>query len=176
MKNQVHHYVTTYPFAYPYSSVFYVFMDQLVPPVFIEILNEQTSKFCELNYRQKRHIAGVDKVPDNWMVLDNKMILPSSYINITRVRAFWGNNVKSFMFDINKNQTDARKEIIMADNLDIRVAGYTDIEVCGIIDDFSAQCGRNSFHFLETDERKLIIRNLKQKTVNEEQIRRCLCL
>ena len=176
MKNQVHHYVTTYPFAYPYSSVFYVFMDQLVPPVFIEILNEQTSKFCELNYRQKRHIAGVDKVPDNWMVLDNKMILPSSYINITRIRAFWGNNVKSFMFDINKNLTDTRKEIIMADNLDIRVAGYTDIEVCGFIDDFSAQCGRKSFHFLKTDERKLMIRNLKQKTVNEEQIRRCLCL
>ncbi len=176
MKNQVHHYVTTYPFAYPYSSVFYVFMDQLVPPVFIEILNEQTSKFCELNYRQKRHIAGVDKVPDNWMVLDNKMILPSSYINITRIRAFWGNNVKSFMFDINKNLTDTRKEIIMADNLDIRVAGYTDIEVCGFIDDFSAQCGRKSFHFLKTDERKLMIRNLKQKTVNEEQIRRCLWL
>lgn len=80
------------------------------------------------------------------------------------------------MFDINKNQTDARKEIIMADNLDIRVAGYTDIEVCRIIDDFSAQCSRKSFHFLETDERKLMIRNLKQKTVNEEQIKRCLWL
>ena len=80
------------------------------------------------------------------------------------------------MFDINKNLTDTRKEIIMADNLDIRVAGYTDIEVCGFIDDFSAQCGRKSFHFLKTDERKLMIRNLKQKTVNEEQIRRCLCL
>ncbi len=95
-------------------------------------------------------------------------------INTVRVRNFWKNNVKSFMFDINKNQVDARKEIIQADNLDIRIAGYSDIDVCRIIDDFSAQAGRKSFHFLDNHERNFIIRILKQKAVNDEQICRCL--
>ena len=176
MKNQVHHYVASYPLAYPYSSVSYVFIDSLMPPVFIDALNARTSKIAELNYRQKRRMVGLDEVPDNWLVLDNNMILPSSYINTARVRTFWNNNVKSFMFDINKNQTDARKEIIQADNLDIRIAGYSDIDVCRIIDDFSAQAGRKSFHFLNNHERNSIVRILKQKTVNEEQIRRCLWL
>ncbi len=176
MKNQVHHYVASYPFAYPYSSVSYVFIDSLIPPVFVDALNARISKICELNYRQKRRLVGLDEVPDNWLVLDNNMILPSSYINTARVRTFWNNNVKSFMFDINKNQTDARKEIIRADNLDIRIAGYSDIDVCRIIDDFSAQAGRKSFHFLNNHERNSIVRILKQKAVNEEQIRRCLWL
>lgn len=176
MKNQVHHYVTTYPLAYPFSSVAYIFIDSLIPPVFIDALNARTSKICELNYRQRRRLVGQDEVPDNWLVLDNNMILPSSYINTARVRTFWNNNVKSFMFDINKNQTDVRKEIINADNLDIRIAGFSDIDVCRIIDDFSAQAGRKSFHFLNTRERNSIVRILKQKAVIEEQIRRCLWL
>jgi len=176
MKNQVHHYVTTYPLAYPYSSVSYLFIDSLMPPVFIDALNARTTKICELSLRQKKRLVGLDEVPDNWLVLDNKMILPSSYINTVRVRNFWKNNVKSFMFDINKNQVDARKEIIQADNLDIRIAGYSDIDVCRIIDDFSAQAGRKSFHFLDNHERNSIVRILKQKAVNDVQIRRCLWL
>lgn len=80
------------------------------------------------------------------------------------------------MFDINKNLTDARKEIISADNLDIRTSGLSDIDVCRIIDDFSAQANRQSFHFLNTHERNSIVRILKQKAVIEEQIRRCLWL
>jgi hypothetical protein len=176
MKNPVHHYVTAYPLAYPFSSVSYIFIDSLIPPVFIDALNAQTSKICELSFRQKKRLIGLDIVPDNWLVLDNNMILPSSYINTVRVRAFWNNNVKSFMFDINKNLTDARKEIISADNLDIRTSGLSDIDVCRIIDDYSAQAGCQSFHFLSNNERNSIVRILKQKAVIEEQIRRCLWL
>ncbi len=176
MKNPVHHYVTAYPLAYPFSSVAYIFIDSLIPPIFIDALNTRTSKICELSFRQKKRLVGLDNVPDNWLVLDNNMILPSSYINTVRVRAFWNNNVKSFMFDINKNLTDARKEIITADNLDIRTSGLSDIDVCRIIDDFSAQANRQSFHFLNTHERNSIVRILKQKAVIEEQIRRCLWL
>ncbi|HOO43076.1 MAG TPA: hypothetical protein PLQ82_15260 [Desulfobacteraceae bacterium] len=176
MKNPVHHYVTVYPLSYPFSSVAYIFIDSLMPPVFIDALNARTSKICELSFRQKKRLIGLDEVPDNWLVLDNNMILPSSYINTVRIRAFWNNNVKSFMYDINKNLTDARKEIISADNLDIRASGFSDIDVCRIIDDFSAQAGRKSFHFLNTHERNSIIRILKQKAVIEEQIRRCLWL
>lgn len=69
-----------------------------------------------LKLRKAYSLYYLDKGPDNRLVLDNNMIIPSSYINSARIRAFWNNNLKSFMFDINKNQTDASKEIISADN------------------------------------------------------------
>lgn len=80
------------------------------------------------------------------------------------------------MFDINKNQTDAKKEIIQADTQDIRTSGMNDIDVCKVVDDFATQAGRQSFHFLEPKELTAIIRSLKMKGISENQIARCLWL
>jgi len=176
MKNPVHHYVTSFPLVYPYSSAAYLFLDDSLPKIFAESLLARTMEFKDITSRRKRIIAGNENIPDNWRVFENNMILPSSYINQQRARAFWNNNVKSFMFDINKNQTDAKKETIQADILDLRTSGKNDIEVCKIVDDFATQAGKQSFHLLEPKELTSIIRSLKMKGISENQIARCLWL
>ena len=176
LKNPVHHYVTSCPLGYSYSSAQYVFADSMVSPLIRKELQKSITVFRDLQYRQKYRTAGSDQVPDDWEVLDNGMILPSSYINMKRVRAFWNNNVKSFIYDINRNQTDAKNEIIDTDILDLRSSCLTDIEVCNIIDGFAARNGKKSFHYLNDNERQNIILTLRMKHVPEEQIRRCLWL
>jgi hypothetical protein len=176
MKNPVHHYVTSYPFEYPYSSAPFLFMDRLMPPQIIESFMSRTVAFKDVSTRKRKQIVGRDTIPDNWRVTESGLILPSSYINQQRARAFWNNNVKSFMFDINKNQTDAKKETIQADILDLRTSGKNDIEVCKIVDDFATQAGKQSFHLLEPKELTAVIRSLKMKGISKNQIARCLWL
>lgn len=70
------------------------------------------------------------------------------------------------MFDINRNQTDAKKEVISADILDLRISGQNDIEVCTIINTFSTQAGKKSFHLLNPPEKQTLIRILKQQAIS----------
>lgn len=176
LKNPVHHYVASYPLAYPYSSVSYLFMDLLMPPSFIEAIRISTLSVGELTFRRKKQLVCMDQIPDDWRVMENNMILPLSYINTSRARAFWNNNVKAFMFDINKNQTDAKQEVIGADVLDLRCSGKTDSEVCRIIDAFAKESGHQSFHQINRHQTENLCRVLKQHAVNESQMRRCLWL
>ncbi len=176
LKNAVHHYIVAYPFEYNYSSVSYLFMDKLLPPYLQESVAARTVPLGELSGRKRTKLIGKDSIPDNWLVLDEKYILPSSYINSSKARAFWNNNVKSFIYDINKNGSDARKEIISDDILDLKTAGKTDTEICKIIDEYTRQCGHQSFHHLPGNELHTIERILKQRAVAEQQIKRCLWL
>ena len=176
MKNPVHHYVVSDVLAYPYSSAFYLFMDKLMPAYFIETMLNRTRSAGQLAFHSKKEIVGRDDIPDSWLIMDNGMILPTSYLSISRARAFWNNSVKSFLYDLNRNQTDARKEVIQADVLDIRSSGMSDIEVCRVIDGFVAEVQRRSFHFLKAEESSRLQRVLAMRAVPKEQVRRCLWL
>lgn len=176
LKNPVHHYVALYPLSYPYSSASYMFMESYLNIDFRKTIDKGSSNVSDLGEKQKRHLIGKEPVPGNWQMNENGMILPSSYINIKRARAFWNNNIKQFMYDMNKGQTDARKELIDRDILDIRSSGISDIDMCKIINDYSKECGRKSFHHLEASEKNALLRILHQKTNNENQIRRCMWL
>lgn len=175
LKNPVHHYVSPFPFAYPYSSASYMFTESFLNSDFKRVLEKSTHTFADISCRQKIVLVGKDDVPEQWKINENGMILPSSYVNINRAQAFWNNNVKQFMYDMNKSQTDARKEIIDRDILDIRSSDISDIEMCKIIDDYSKECSRHSFHHLQPSELDNLLQMLhqQQKRRNNEQIRRC---
>ena len=174
MKNPVHHYVCAYPLEYPYSTAPYMFMEKLIPHHFAEIIKTNFMKFGELSTRQKRQLVGTDVIPDSWLIFNGCMIMPSSYLNLNKAKAFWNNNVKSFMFDMNRTSCDANRETISADVLDLRTSGMTDMEVCGIIDKFCSGTAAKSFHFFESHDRSHILNVLTQKALPPEQIRRCL--
>lgn len=177
MKNPVHHYITSFPLEYPYSSVGYLFMDKLVSHQILEAFAQQTFPVTQLKSSHRKHLLGSDPVPNHWRLSKDQMILPCDYINQTRTRAFWGNNVKNFLYDINKNQMDAKKEIICADILDLRASSQSDIEVCQMIDRYtSEEAGVKSFHQLSRTSLNSLVRILKHKAIPELQIKRTLWL
>ena len=176
MKNPAHHYVTAEVLTYPYSSASCLFLEKMMPSLLFEGLVSRSVSAGNLSKRRMAQLLGRDTIPKDWRIYSNGLILPSSYINGKRARAFWNNNVKAFLYDINRNLTDARKEVIKADVLDLRSSGITDIEVCRIIDEHVSELGKRSFHYLDSDEKGKLARRLADKAATGEQIRRCLWL
>mgnify|MGYP004443894939 CR=1 FL=1 len=174
MKNPVHHTVARSVFSYQYTSASWIFLKELIPDVVIIPFLSGCSAVSEISVRRLRGISRSVSIPGEWLVSNYGMILPLSYVAVESVRAIWNNNVKKFLYDINKNSYDADYQILSADTLDIRCLGMNDIQVCTLIDKYVADKNLRSFHFLEQDGASLLARKLSDKLIPESQIRRCL--
>ncbi|MCF0178506.1 MAG: hypothetical protein HUJ90_07750 [Bacteroidales bacterium] len=174
MKNAVHHYVSPFPLEYEYSSAPWMFIHNLVPAQITDAYLSTCIRAENLNYRQLKKYIGTATIPPDWQFSNKGMILPLSFVNLERARAFWSSNVKKFLYDINQSGTDARKEIISMDILDLRTSGYRDTEVCALIDAYCKDVSKQSCHNLDLKERQEIERILKSRRIPQNQIRRCL--
>ena len=65
-----------------------------MPAEFCKVLNDRCVKAKELIGRRKKHVLAAATVPDEWMVDDSDMILPSSYLNVAKAKALYDNSVK----------------------------------------------------------------------------------
>ncbi|MCF0177044.1 MAG: hypothetical protein HUJ90_00330 [Bacteroidales bacterium] len=176
LKNPLHHYVVPFPCRYPYGSAAYLFVNELIPQDWTKEWREGCTRISRVTTRRRKEILGKFDAPDTWLVDKNNMILPTSYLKIGFVNAIYDNSVRSFLWQMNKNSTDASHKIIMADVLELRCASMNDIEVCRIADEQIAGLGIRSHHFLSEQDRTKVIRVLQSMDATKEQIRRCLWL
>ena len=174
MKNPVHHYVDYTPLSYEFSSAAHLFMTELLPASRYNLIEGQYRKVKDLGTRQYRSMIGREAVPEGWMVDGNGMILPGCFMNVSKAKAVWSGNVKAFLYAILKTQTDANKEVIKDDILELRTNGFSDMYVCQIVDAIIADKGLRSIHELSEPQRDEIWRILKKRGIQPDQAIRVL--
>ena len=171
-KNPVHHYVCNFPLSYRYSSISYLFSNCFMPDFDFAETRKNLTRFSDLSARQQKEVASNTYIPDDWRIDDNGLISFDSYIKTNRARALWDDNVKVFLYDMNKNPKDAAGNLINSDVQDLRCSRLDDIRVCKIIDSYTEEIGARSFHHIK--DKYPIIRKLEMKGIPNSQIRRCL--
>lgn len=176
MKNPVHNYVDYTPLSYEFSSAAHLFMNELLPASRLNRIESGYRKVKDLGGRQYRSIIGREAVPEGWMVDGEGMILPGCFMNVSKAKAVWSGNVKAFLYAILKTQTDANKEVIKDDILELRTNGFSDMYVCQLVDAIIADKGLRSIHELSEPQHEEIWRILEKRGIQPDQARRVLWL
>lgn len=176
LKNPVHHYVDYTPLSYEFCSAAYMFMDELLPKSRLDAIESGFRKVKDLGVRQYRTIIGREHVPEDWQVDNDGMILPGCFIRLSKAKAIWSGNVKTFLYAILKTQTDVNKEVIKDDILELRTNGFSDMYVCRIADGFITDRRLRSIHQLSEPLRDEIWKILEKRGIQPDQARRVLWL
>ncbi len=144
LKNPIHHKIVDIAFRYPYSSAHLYFRNQIDREDYFE--GEKAVRKVlspdKLSYRTKRKIFASHNVPPEYKVLDNRMILPESFVRLDRVHNLY-QSARSFMYNMSKA---LKEEIIMFRNdresinsteSSVSLFGkLTDMELCAFVDNY----------------------------------------
>lgn len=144
LKNPVHHNIVELPFKYAYSSISCYFSSELTRSEYFrgEKLPIKYTSPCKLGSRDYKYLFGSHKVPDNFLLLSKRVVIPQSFVKIDHVQTIYS-NAKTFLYNMSKPLAE---EIEMfGDNIKSRnnhlnkvtLAGkLTDLEVCELFDAF----------------------------------------
>lgn len=176
IKNPVHHCVSSTVFDYRFSSGAYIFAKELSYCIAGKRWGLLFRQCGQLDVRARRMLSRSQNVPENWLIDPEGMILPYSYIPLSRVRGIWRNNLKNFLYDMNKGTKEQDFEVIKEDLQDLSWVGLDDIQVCSIIDNYAKEMNLKSFHFFSDEDKKNIVNVLTRRNVGNAQIARCMWL
>lgn len=173
LRNPMHHYVTSSPFSYPFSSASCLYKDCLITGDFEKWGETRYRPVKELSYKEYRRLFGCDKAPDNFQIDPNGMITFESFVNQSIAKSFW-NGYKNYFWSMLSTIKDTTSQVIDQDCLDTRTDAMSDIDVCHIIDNQACVWELKSFHFFNQEQLDYVINLLKRRNVNQQQIERCL--
>lgn len=176
MANPVHHYFAESPFTEQFSSANYIFTKESMPLIFRRAIAAYVTTLGKLTYRRRSELLSKDELPDDYYVDPEGFILPSSYINVAKARAYFYGSVKRFKYLIETSVKDKNKENIDECRQSVMCDGVDDEKVCALIDRYAEECGHQSFHHFSQQELIRIQSDLRSHGIPQEQCRRCLWL
>lgn len=182
LKNPVHHKIELSPFQYPYSTINCYFGEYYSSKERYkgDIHSCDIKTPSALSYKEKRLVLGEHILPDSYLIKDSMLILPESYIAISKMKGVYQNSYKTFLFNIMKNQTDNYEKkggttsYTTMESLSISAQKISDIEVCRIIDSLAKEYGVPSFLHFDALMLSKVKYHLQKLRADEAQIRRCL--
>lgn len=175
LRNPMHHYVMSSPFAYAFSSAYSLFQEELTDA---NVLDDYVSQYRtprQLSNREFKRIFGAEKASEHLRINTNGMIAFDSFINRKLARSVWG-NFKYFINGITSNVKDVSSQVIDQDILDMKSDSMSDFEICKIIDAKASALGLKSFHFFNNEQLEMVMSILKRHHSSKSQIERCLWL
>lgn len=175
LRNPMHHYVMSSPFAYAFSSAYSLFQEELTDGDVLENFVSQYRTSSQLSNREFKRIFGVESAAEHLRINTNGMITFDSFIKRKLARSVWS-NYKYFINGITSNVKDVSSQVIDQDILDMKSDSMSDFEVCKIIDDKASALGLKSFHFFNNEQLEMVIQILKRHHISKSQIERCLWL
>lgn len=175
LRNPMHHFVMSSPFAYTFSSAYSLFQEELTDKKVLQNYVSQYRTPKQLTNREYRNIFGVESAAEHLKIDTNGMIAFDSFINRKLARSVWS-NFKFFMNGITSNVKDVSSQVIDQDILDMKSDSMSDVEVCKIIDAKAAAFGLKSFHFFNQEQLEIVISILNRHHISKSQMERCLWL
>lgn len=180
LKNPIHHKIADTVFRYPYSSAHIYYNEKISTAEYFEgersVIHYQ--KPSELAKRIYKKLFASHQIPDNYLVLKERVIIPDSFVKINIIESLYA-NVREFMFHMNKplkEELEMFGESESGNNAyglsDSRVSLFgklTDIQVCKIVDEYIYP---KTYTQITLEERAHLYSLLKQRGVEKFQFER----
>ena len=176
MANPVHHFISESPFTEQFSSASYIFTKENMPLVFRKAVAGYVTTLGKLTTRRRLELLSKDSLPDDYYVDPEGFILPNSFINVAKARAYFNGSIRRFRYLVDTSLKDKNKKDIDECRQSVLCDGVDDEKVCAIIDRYAAECGHQSFHYFSEKELKWIQSDLRSRGISQEQCLRCLWL
>lgn len=177
LKNSMKHQACESPLMYEFGTAHYMLLEKVLLENEKSLLLSTTKKISEMSPRSLNRLFGTENLPQNWTCTSDGMLLPSSFVNISKCMSeYFGNRTKSFIYDMNSAMTNDSNEIVGDDQLMLQISKYNDLQVSKMIMDYAAECGVKSHFFLSPQDKIYLQNRLKNKFVLPDQIQRCLWL
>ncbi len=179
LKNPIHHGLVDVAFNYPYSSahVYFrekIFREQYYSGEYTEKVKESPS---DLEYVLEKKLFASHKLPKSYKVQEGKVILPETFVKVNVVCTLY-KTVRNFLYNMTKPMDEELKmfgqdrESVNLQESRVSLFGkLTDIQVCGIIDDYTHP---KTYTQATPDEKSALSIILREKGVDTYQIERCL--
>lgn len=175
LRNPVHHYSKLSPLSYEFSSAKYIFLKEILGEFEYKRHLSSLTEVKELSKRQVADLVGEKGVPENYLYDKiSDMISPLSFVNVGDIKGYWGDNIKSFLYDMNSMSNDASSESIQEGTLEMMCNKYDDTEVCAIIAQYVWDWKVETFTKFSPAQKEALIKILKSKYIPPMQIKRCL--
>ncbi len=179
LKNPIHHGLVEVAFKYPYSSAHVYFQDRIVRDQYYS--GEHEVKVCEspsdLGYVLEKKLFASHALPKSYKVQEGKIILPETFVKVNTVCTLY-KSVRNFLYNMTKPLDEELKmfgrDFDAINSLESRVSLFgklTDMQVCGIIDDYARP---ETYAQITSDERTALCAILREKGVDTFQIERCM--
>ncbi len=182
LKNPIHHNITNIAFRYPYSSAHIYFKEQIYPQEYYK--GERSTRNCQSSKSLSdiiyRKLFASHKVPDTYMTIGGKFILPDSFIKVGIIEKLYS-NAREFMYHMNKPLKE-ELEMFSSDESGNNSSHHcfneskadlfgklTDIQVCRIIDEYLYP---RTYTQVTPEEKTYLTRLLKSKGVDMFQLER----
>ncbi len=177
LKNPIHHRITDIAFKYPYSSAHVYFREKIYRDDYFagEHFPVKYRKPSELKSRTYRKLFVKYDIPDSYLILGDRMILPESFVKVGIVESLYS-NVREFMFHMNKPLKEELEMFhengYMMNESKVSLFGkLTDMQVCGIVDDYIAP---KPYTQMTSDEKAQLAALLGRKGVDRFQFERVI--
>ncbi len=179
LKNPIHHGLVDVAFKYPYSSAHIYFREYIYRDPYYS--GEFSRKILQIPERlgstMERKLFGSHKLPKKYLVQDGRLVLPENFVNVSAVCTLY-KTVRNYIYNMTK-PLDEEIRMFGADRDSInlresRVSLFgklTDIQVCGIIDEYISP---KTYTQATSDEKAVLSIMLREKGVDSFQIERCL--
>ncbi len=177
LKNAIHHGIVDIAFKYPYSSAHLYYRDKIYTDEYYS--GEHIPKVCkrpsELKTRIYRKLFAKHIVPDNYMILNDCMILPECFVKVNIIERLYS-NVRDFMFHMNK---PLKEELEMFQETgqnfsESRVSlfgKFTDLQACKIVDQYITP---KPYTQMTHEEKSHVSELLRKQGVDKYQLERIL--
>ncbi len=179
LKNPIHHKIEDTAFCYPYSSAHLYYKENIYPREYFKGERNMCNMQQPSNLRGRiyRKLFASHKVPDTYLVMDEKFILPSTFVKVRTIENLYS-SVRNFMYQMNKplqeelEMFDSEKNYQQLDASRGSLFGkLTDMQVCKIVDDFLFP---RPYTQITLNEKLHLMRILEQKGADKFQIERIL--
>ncbi len=192
LKNPIHHNITNVAFSYPYTSAYIYFKEQIYPAhlLYYDRILNRCRRPSEAGYTINKKLFASHQVPDSYLIIDNKSLLPDSFVNVRIIEKLYS-NVRDFIYNMNK---PLKEELEMFDNateqrinangkqsgnntqrfIESRESLFgklTDLQVCKLIDEYLYP---RTYTQITSEEKSTLWRLLQQKGVNRYQFERAI--
>ncbi|MFA7116491.1 MAG: transposase [Bacteroidales bacterium] len=200
-QNPIHHNVCSTALFYPFSTANSYFNEEFIRDEYHESekVSPNIKSPSKYSIKEKKKMFGYDKVPAKWEILNNCLVLPSSFIEISTLTKLY-RNVRFYLEHLNKPLSDEIKYILVKDykSTDLKnssesfkkktYAEYyyydehviksnrvTDIYICTFIERFINYYNlQKSFIYLSQKEKDAIWNILRKRGIDRYQFLRCV--